>query len=83
MTNLKIEYKPSEEKTYITEEIFFVTDTKSKIGLRVVGDRAEFVAYNPSEEQYTAKEYYFLSSSGQVKINTLIDFIDAYTNRNN
>lgn len=75
---MKIEYQPSETKTYITTESFKVYCNKSNVGMWVLGDAVRFLGYNGATAQWDEQGFW------QEKLTTelLLKFVDAYNKRN-
>lgn len=74
---MKIEYRPSEVKSYTTVEDFRVTCMDSNIAMWARGESVRFLGYNGATAQWD--EYGF--SRDKLTIGLLQKFMDAYNNR--
>lgn len=75
---MKIDYQPSETKTYVTTESFKITCEKSNVAMWVLGNAVRFLGYNSATVQWD--EYGFQQKNLTAEL--LVKFVDAYNRRN-
>lgn len=74
---MKIEYLPSQTRTYTTSEVFKATAEKEGVGMLVIGDSVRFLGPNIATDQWDERGF------RQEKLTTelLLKFVEAYNNR--